>query len=369
MGEQMKTCIIGKALTNNRTGKFVNALIFINQCEIIWDATNESSSSRISKWVKIVIEIINIFRSDVVYFGPFSHSKTRLMRFAKLMGKLVIVDFYASYYDMLVNDTKTVEKSSEEAKELIRVDQTAIEMADRLIFLNKAERSYYLSCIMDSPENVITNKIDILPLVIDNKECAQLNYFRGKDQKLRIIWWGTYIPLHGLDVIIDAMKLLSDWNMNFELLIWGNDTKKAEPYIAKVHSLKLNEKIRFINEWRGNEYYGDYVPKNCDIMLGIFGSSLKAKTVIANKVIDGVAFQMPMITAESEGLKEFFDGKNDIWMINNTSEDLAQTLLDVSKASHEMIRSRTDRAYQIYCENFSQKAFNLKVKNLFDKIQ
>jgi glycosyltransferase involved in cell wall biosynthesis len=64
--------------------------------------------------------------------------------------------------------------------------------------------------------------------------------------------------------------------------------------------------------------------KKFDISLGIFGSTDKTTRVIPNKVYDGAALGLPIITADTKAIREIFTDGEDIILSNrNDPEDLA----------------------------------------------
>jgi len=57
------------------------------------------------------------------------------------------------------------------------------------------------------------------------------------DGILKICWWGTFIPLHGLDKILQAMKILKEHELQFTALYC----------VDNPHFLHLCRKIQLDN--------------------------------------------------------------------------------------------------------------------------
>lgn len=197
--------------TNNRIGMLEKVLNVKN----IKYITERGTNNKLSK----IFSFIKLFFCDTLYMGPFSHSNTKIMKMAKLLRKNVIVDYYASYFDMNVIDRKQFLPNSDLGQQQLFVDRMAADLADKLIFLNHAECDYYLSvtdCIMHK------NKACIVPLVIEDRQKAYLSYYKDHSSIFNIVFCGTYIPLHGIQVIIDAIEVLAKNHNNFHLYFWGN---------------------------------------------------------------------------------------------------------------------------------------------------
>jgi glycosyltransferase involved in cell wall biosynthesis len=151
--------------------------------------------------------------------------------------------------------------------------------------------------------------------------------------------------------------------MNLHLYIWGASDKRGESYIKLVSELKLDDIVTVHNEWGNRKKWEEFTVNTCDITLGIFGQSAKAKNVLANKVIDGIAFRTPVITAHSSGLYNYFTGVDDIFTTGNTPEELAKTIEYVASLDYSVIKARIDMAYSIYQKNFTPHVFRERLSS------
>jgi glycosyltransferase involved in cell wall biosynthesis len=109
---------------------------------------------------------------------------------------------------------------------------------------------------------------------------------------------GTYIPFHGVEVILDAARLLPD--VPFEL-IGSGQTYSA--MAAHAESLGLAN-VRF----RKGRFPKDELTAlqaASTIMLGVFGATAKTGSVVPNKLYEALALGRPVITAESVAVREF----------------------------------------------------------------
>jgi glycosyltransferase involved in cell wall biosynthesis len=151
------------------------------------------------------------------------------------------------------------------------------------------------------------------------------------------------------------------------LYIWGISDSRSKSYMNIVTELNLEDIITIHNEWGNWSKWENFITNTCDICLGIFGSSTKAKMVLANKVIDGVAFKVPVITAHSLGLLDYFNGIDDIFITNSTPHDLANTISHVINLDYEVIEKRINAAYKIYLDDFTPEKFYNKLEFYLDE--
>jgi glycosyltransferase involved in cell wall biosynthesis len=303
-----------------------------------------------------------MFHADIIYLFAMQHGSFPV-RIAYFFKKKIITDFYISFYDTEVNDRKNYKSDSHEARIAKKHDKNAIICSRLVFFLNQSEAEYYTK-VLDIDITKINYRI--LPLCIDKKPPANMDFFQKKRKCLNLCWCGSYSPLQGLDVILKTVSLLKR-KIDLHLYIWGSSDKSGEEYANLIDTLNIQDIVTIHNEWGNRKKWEDFIITVCDISLGIFGQSMKAKTVIANKVIDGVAFRTPVITARSQGLQEYFSGKDDIFITENNPDALAGMIEYVANKNIQT-DSNLDRAYTIYQNHFSPEVFSKKLSIYLEEI-
>lgn len=304
--------------------------------------------------------LIHISLSSHVFVLPMNTTLISIadVLIGKLLRKKVIVDYYISEYDTQVNDRKTVSKDSLWGKLSLFKDRCLLKMADIVVFLNQAESVYYQRV---AGINLNAEKTRILPLCIDYKR--ELFIKKRQDKKFfNVCWWGTYIPLHGLENLIKAFSHVR--NENARLYLFGNSDAKAAPYIALINSLGLNDKISVNNEYSfANGKLAPFLMNNCDLAIGNFGSSEKAKTVLVNKLVDALSLGIPCLTMQTSASNELFSKNQGLIIVAPTPEDIAHKIDECSydvAALKKIGESGRDK----YLDMFSPDSFKLKLIEL-----
>jgi len=123
---------------------------------------------------------------------------------------------------------------------------------------------------------------------------------RAPGDVLEVLWYGNYIPLHGLDVVVEALALTRGRRRVHLTLVGDGGTRAATE--RAVRRLGVDDLCTF----RGPVPEGALARllSSADVSLGIFGSSEKARSVIANKVWQGLASGRVVVTADSPALDE-----------------------------------------------------------------
>lgn len=377
-----KIYLIGRINGSYRSQNIISILIK-NNYSVFFDSGSNylDGIKRNSIWDKILIKIIReidallevsrkIFMlcfSDIVILLAMNNAKKWELNLAKFLKKKIITDYYISLYDTQVLDRKNVSLKSLRAKKILKSDRRIVDKANEVIFLNKVEAERYLKLIDRDLKDV---NYRIIPLCIDKKDEVKMPFFNKKQDFITICWWGTYIPLHGLEKIIDAMVILKKENIKFKLYLFGNNKCEGEKYKNIIKELKLEEDIVIIDDYTfSNGKLGEFLVNNCDLVLGNFGESEKAKAVLVNKIIDGIAMKAPVLNGESSAPDEFFDYSNDIWKTNNDPQSIAEKIKSIYSENREEILRRVENSYKIYEKNFSEKAFEDSILSMIKEVE
>lgn len=367
----MKIYVAGRLYGAYRTGSALKCIIDSGKHSIYVNNFHGSIKKDYFKGLlcKVFAPLSNAFNfisCDAIYLTIMSHDLP-IIKWAKRFHKPIITEFYLSLYDTNVKDRKEVCDGSKEAEHMKNHDIYALENSSKVILLAEADKKYYSELL-----EVDFNKINssVIPLVNNKKKSAELNYFKHNKNYMQLCWTGTYIPLQGLDKVIYAMKIVKEKsNIPIKLFVWGRDPRAAQTYIDMINELGISDCVTIHNEWGNLNKWENFISENCDLSLGIFGDTDKAKYVMANKVVDGMSFKTPVITSHSTGVYDFCNGEDDIFIVDNTPVSIANKIIEVSEMSYEDIKIRVDNAYKIYEANFSPQAFDNKFIKLLDEIE
>lgn len=240
---------------------------------------------------------------------------------AKFFRKKIIVDYYISQYDTFVNDRKIVSKGSLRSRIALFKDRSLLKLADIVIFLNESESIYYQKV---AGIKLCSESIRIIPLCIDYKN----DLFQKKhyvSESFNICWWGTYIPLHGLENLIKAFTHVRSHDA--KLYIFGDSDEKAASYVNLIETLGLSNRVFVRNDYSfANGKLAPFLKQNCDIAIGNFGSSEKAKTVLVNKLVDALSLGIPCLTMKTSATTELFEKNEGLIITDPSPEGIAHQI-------------------------------------------
>lgn len=253
------------------------------------------------------------------------------MIFARfLTRKPIIFDCFSSLYDSMVWDRKEVGPQSARALYSWLLDWLAMQLADRVLFDTKAHVDYASFTFSIRKEKfrkiLVGAQTDIFfPLLP-----AQKNETHSNEKIFSVLFFGTFIPLQGIEYIIGAAKRLSKEDVVFSIVGDGQMKKKI---LRLAGALEVK-----------NVTFADFLPPaalvqeiaNADICLGIFGNTEKARRVIPNKVYECLAMKKPVITADTPAIRELLDD-NDVFFVKAADSDsLARGILHLKNNKKTM---------------------------------
>lgn len=320
--------------------------------------------NKVYRTIRDLLNVYSLILSDIVYILPMNNDNTNFINFAYFLRKKIISDFFISFFDTYVIDRKEINNKKDQNK-LKKKDQRLIKKSSLIVFNCISEKKYYLNLLKCNPLRVSSQ---IIPVTSQYYPYARLNYFNRRSNKLNICWWGTYIPLHGLDKIILSIKFLKEYNLLFHLYILGNSKIKSNKFSFIVEKNKLTKYVTIRNDLSFNDYsLPNFLINNCDLSLGHFGDSNKAKTVITQKIIESMSLRIPVLSQKTLGLNEYFSNNKNIYFSANNPQQIANRIFEISKTNIGTIRI-AQNGFNTFNEFFSEKALFKYYKQLINSL-
>jgi glycosyltransferase involved in cell wall biosynthesis len=160
-------------------------------------------------------------------------------------------------------------------------------------------------------------------------------------------YYGTFVPSHGLEYIVEAARLLSkDRSIQFELIGRGPNRDKI---LALAQSYNLDN-VTFI-EWMDEVQLVRRVA-SADVILGTFGTTPQALMTIQNKIYEALAMAKPIITGDSPAMRQSLQHGEHIFLcMRADSQSLASAILSLK--NDPKLRERLSiQGHQLYQVKF-----------------
>ena len=285
------------------------------------------------KYIDLIIKHWKIRNKyDVMVVGFQGVHAVILAKF--LTRKTIIFDAFASLYDSMILDRRNFKPKSLIARYYWWLDKISMTLADVILFdtnenINFASKEFRIKKQKFRRIFVGADTDIFYPI---KKESGQKNF--------KVFFYGSFLPLHGIDYIVKAAKLLEkEKDVVFEIVGWGPEKEKM---------LKLFDELK-----PGNLSFTGGLDKKlirrkiaeADLCLGIFGNTDKAKRVIPNKVYECLAVGKPVITADTPAIRELFEDGELVFVSVADHISLAKAIMTI-KNDEYLARDVAQKGHQ-----------------------
>ena len=246
----------------------------------------------------------------------------------------LVFDPLISAYDKQVWERFKLREDDAKAKRLLAWERQLFACADLVLADTACHADYFTQTL-----GVPSERVRVVYVGADETLFTPVPPDAGRDADapLDVLFYGSFIPLHGAQTIIEAARCYQGSPAKWSLL--GNGPARAECERAA--------------EGLDNVIFEAPIPyaqlpariHRADILLGVFGTTQKADRVIPNKVFQALAAGRPVITRESEAYPpEARDSEAFAFVQPGDPQALAAAVAAwASNPAHLAVRSRAAR--------------------------
>jgi len=197
-------------------------------------------------------------------------------------------------------------------------------------------------------------KIAVLHVGADERKFLPVKV-NGTQKPIEILFYGSFLALHGPEVILDAAATMRDQSVRWVLLGEGDSKERLEKRAQNLPNVRFEPWIEY-----------DKLPERiaqAQIVLGIFGATPKAAMVIPNKAFQAMAMGMPFITRESKAYpREVRSSKTIGWVPPGDSGALAAQVDEWIKAP-EQLHQRGVKTRMLYNQFFTMDRLEQELRS------
>jgi len=272
------------------------------------------------------IHVVNL------HFFKWGGINTLVLIMAKIFfkGKVIVT----------IHDVKSFKISSNLSPSI------SIQICDGFIFFNEFSKDEFSDLYGLKRPYTIASHGNYLHFFSKLEPRARVNR-----DKIRLLFFGQLKAVKGIDILLDAFKIVCQRSADFELTIVGRPWKIGrDEVLQKIHSTGAGDRVKYhlnyVSDVEANEYY-----KNTDVVVLPY-------TRIYNSAVMLLSFSYgrPVITSD---LPPFLDrvenGYNGLTFKSKDPMDLANTILstrdynlaEMGNRGHEKVKVLND--WQVEC--------------------
>ncbi len=233
---------------------------------------------------------------DAVVVGYPGHF---LVPFGRLLAAFrrarLVFDPLVSLWDTFAGDRALVRAGGVKAAAVRAVDEVAFRLPDLVLADTWAHAAYFQEEFGLARSRLVVAPVGALPEPRADGAARALEH----GEPLTVLQYGKWSPLHGADVVLAAAELLRSEPFRFVLIGEGQLSAALRAAITARGLTNV--------EWLGALPAAELRAHTlaADVCLGVFGRSDKAGRVVPNKVFDGLACGRPVVTADTDGAREW----------------------------------------------------------------
>ncbi|MHC5065643.1 MAG: glycosyltransferase family 4 protein [Planctomycetota bacterium] len=266
----------------------------------------------------------------------------------------IVLDLFLSAFGTMVEDRKVFPRWSPPARMLRRIDAAACAAAD-LVLMDTSAHAEWVRAEFDLP----MERVSWVPVSDPDEAALRPESLRITSQDpLRLLFFGTGVPLHGLDLLSEA--LVSTPEVDFTL-IGGSEGERKRAFAL------LGDRLRLLPDFVEAEELRREISA-AHLVAGVFGSSQKASLVLPFKVMHACSLARPVLSADTPGLRQFLRPGVDCFACpGGDSQAISRALRQIAREPARL-PAMGEAARASYQEKFSLAATGRCLTNAISEV-
>ncbi len=245
----------------------------------------------------------------------------------------------------LITTERGIQQRSRFTVALIRwMERLACRLPDLLLL----DTSQFIDWFRDT-HSIETSQFRIVQIGADDRYFHPLESPEqacGEVANFRVIYYGSYIPNHGVEGIIQAARLLKEDGVSFEMIGTGPDLPKAKA-LSQEYNL---ENVTFI-DWLERPELAKHIARS-DLVLGVFGATQQNLLTNNNKIYEGFAMRKAVVSARTPALPEVLEHGVHLYLSRRGDPQSLADAIRVLKADPDLRARLSENGKLIFHQHF-----------------
>ncbi len=278
----------------------------------------------------------------VGYPGQFDIFLARILSWLK--GRPLGWDVFMSIY-LIALERGLGKKHPRMLKVLRRIEAWALRVPHLLVI---DTRDYALW--MQDTHGIKADRFSLVPTGADDRVFHRRPNFPQKDRSFLVLYYGTFIPNHGVEFIMEAAYLLKEQEgLRFEFIGDGPDRPKVWEQAQKYRLKNVS-----LVDWMDKEALVFRI-QEADICLGAFGTTPQSMMTVQNKIYEGLAMAKPVITGDSPAVRRNLVHGENIWVCRREDPQALAEAIRTLYANPALVEQLGEKGYNTFSNNYDLK--------------
>ena len=309
--------------------------------------------------------LVKLDRTPAVLLVPeFCQKDMPLARLlARATRRPLVFDPLASRYETKILDWRRRPPGSLRAWWNFRLDIAAFGGRGLVLADTEAHRRFYVRGYGVPAERVAVLPVGYDEALFDPDRAGLPGRAASPGRPFTVLFCGSFLPLHGAEAVVEAARIVAarGAGVRFRFVGSGQTFDEARDLAARYGLANC--------EFAGWQPYAR-IPGEiaaCDVALGIFGRTEKARRVVPHKVFQALGMGKPVITARTPAAEEFFRDGLDLRLCGEPyPESLAAAVLELL-ADPELRRRLGASGLRLARERFAALPTARRLKDILEE--
>jgi glycosyltransferase involved in cell wall biosynthesis len=277
----------------------------------------------------------------------------------KILGSKIILDLHDPSPEILMTSFNKG-KDSRLLKVIKWFEKTSIKFSHIVITVNKAFVDTFISrgcpreklrIVMNSPQTSVFEKYTINVVI------------KPRGDKFILMYHGLIVERHGLDLMVEALKVLRNKIANLEMIIFGYG--EYEPQLLKsIKESNLEDVVNFMGEVT-IEKIAETIPQ---IDVGIIPNKITPFTQInfPTRIFEYLINKKPAVVPRTIGIRDYFAEDEIFYFNGNDVQDLINIIMEIY-LNPEKTKEKIEKSYNIY-KNHTWEIQSNSLLQIYDEL-
>jgi glycosyltransferase involved in cell wall biosynthesis len=261
-----------------------------------------------------------------------------------LRRKPLVLDVFMSIY-LIALERGLVDQHPVTARLIYWLEKLACSLPDCLIQDTAEYVHWFREVYALNP-----TRFRLVPTGADDRVFHPLEVDARNDDLFRVLYYGTFIPNHGIEYIVEAARILANEDaFRFELVGKGPDLDKAMRLVQRYDLSNVD----FVG-WLDKEELVKWVAR-ADVCLGAFGITPQSVMTIQNKIYEGLAMAKPVITGDAPAVRAAMRHGEHVYLVERANPNAIAAGLLALKADSDLRRRLAQQGRRLFLRKYSME--------------
>lgn len=272
-------------------------------------------------------------------------------------GIPLIFDHMMSPYDSLLNEKRIFKNGGFVEKLIYLYEKSILKYSDVILTDTVIHGEFFAELFKEQREKIHAIHVganeDLFKNLPSGKKAQKKEFFD-------VFFYGTFLPLHGIDIILKAASIVKDRSIRFTLI--GGKKKDSQDFYETKKRLKLKNIIH--KEWVDYEQLPSIISKSDLCLGGPFGNTGQASRVISGKTFQFLAMGKPTIVGKIKHDYGFRDKENCLLVSQENEKELADAILWCFE-NQKKLGEIGQKGLELYRNKFSIDCIKQSLQSIF----